>query len=303
MPDAALSRIIKDKARALGFNVVGITTPKSKIQDYESLQSYIKNNFHGTMNYLSETAEMRSDIVRLFPSAKSVILTLSSYFPHVKTNASSYKISAYSFGNDYHYIIKKKLQELLLFIQSQKKDAEGFVFCDSSAVFEKSYAVDAGLGWIGKNSLLIHPELGSFVFIGGIALNISLEQDKPIEMKCPDGCTKCMNACPVNALVKPYVINASKCISYLTVEDKDEKMPSVNPSSYICGCDICQQTCPYNQKSLEKFNRWFEPQPYVFWNNETWEKLGSADFKKAFNNSVFKRMGLRTLRRNIINIK
>ncbi len=299
MSHVALTQIIKDKALSLGFNAIGITTPQKKEKDFIALQNYLSHHFQGTMNYLFENAEKRSDIRLLFPDAASIILTLCSYYPAIESNASSYKISAYAYGKDYHTVIKNKLNELLLFIQSKQENVSGYIFCDSAPVFEKSLAVDAGLGWIGKHTLLVHPQLGSFVFIGGIALNILLEKDTPLDGQCPENCTKCIDACPTKAIVKPYTLNASRCIAYVTTENREIEMPFHNPSPYIFGCDICQHACPFNKETQKENNHWFKPQPYVYWSNEKWENLGSSSFKNNFFDSVIKRAGWRTLKRNM----
>lgn len=294
-----LTKQIKEKALSIGFNAVGITTPTIKDKDYEALVSYLEKNYQGSMSYLSKNKETRKNISLLFSQAKTVLLVLSSYFPKINDNNSHYKISYYTYGGDYHYIIKNKLEELLIFIKEKNNKAEGITFCDTSAIFEKSYAVNAGLGWIGKNSLLINKKLGSYVFIGGIILNIDLDTDKENKKSCPVNCNKCIEACPTKAIISPYVINASKCISYLTVENKETVMPFKNPTMYIAGCDICQKVCPYNQKIDPTINHLFMPLQYVYWKDTDWENVTSSSFKKHFSHSSIKRIGLRTIRRNV----
>lgn len=299
---AILTKQIKEKALSLGFSAVGITTPTIKEKEYKALVSYLEQGYQGTMTYLTDSKENRKEIKNLFPEAKSILIVLSSYFPPKKDNDSKYKISYYMYGNDYHYVITKKLNELLLFIKEQDNVADGISFCDTKAIFEKSYAVDAGLGWIGKNSLLINKELGSFVFIGGLILNIELELDHENKQSCPLNCNKCLEACPTNAIVKPYVLNASKCVSYLTIENKDDKQTYDTKCSYIAGCDICQKVCPYNQKMDSKINQLFKLLPYVYWKDDDWENMTSSGFKKNFVHSSIKRMGFKKIKKNICNI-
>jgi len=298
-----LTKQIKEKALSLGFNAVGITNPKIKEKEYKALVSYLEQEYQGTMSYLADSKETRKEVKNIFPEAKSILIVLSSYFPQKNDNDSKYKISYYTYGNDYHYIIKKRLGDLLSFIKNLDNSVDGISFCDTSAVFEKAYAVDAGLGWIGKNSLLINKESGSFVFIGGLILNIDLEADKENIKTCPANCNRCIDACPTKAIIKPYVLNASKCISYLTIEKKDDKLSCDTKCSYIAGCDICQKVCPYNQKIDSKINQLFKPLPYVYWKDDDWEKLTTTVFKKNFGNTSIKRIGLKTLNRNIFNIK
>lgn len=295
----SLTRQIKQQALSLGFSAVGITASQIRQKDYEALQKYLMRQYHGRMVYLSEHVEARKNIELLFPAVKSLIMVLASYVPTVKTNHSRYKIAYYTYSKDYHIIVKSKLRELVSFIKSQSPEADGMVFCDTLPVFEKSYAAAAGLGWIGKNGLLINPTLGSYCVIGGIALNLDLITDKPLPLQCPENCKRCLEACPTKALIEPHVLNASRCVSYLTVENKEDKIPIENPTSYIAGCDICQNVCPYNNGAAHSQNVFFAPQSHVYWTDNEWETLTTSTFKKQLSGTSFSRIGLKTIRRNI----
>jgi len=294
-----LTRQVKEYALSLGFNDVGISLPEIKQKDYEALITYLDRHYHGKMAFLNEKTERRRNISMLYPEAKSLIMVLASYAPAIMSNRSRYKISYYTYSHDYHKVIKSKLQDLLRFIKNVDSHADGMIFCDTLPIFEKSYAAAAGLGWIGKNGLLINPIYGSYCVIGGIALNIELSPDKPIQQKCPENCNKCIDACPTKALIKPYILDASRCVSYLTVENKEDKMPFENPTSYIAGCDICQKVCPYNNRAVHSQNVFFTPQSHVYWTDNEWETLTTSTFKKQLSGTSLSRIGLKTLRRNI----
>jgi len=298
------TRLIKQKALSLGFNAIGIAQPEPKEFDKAALELYIKNGYHASLHYLKNTIEQRRDIKLLFPGTKSIIIVLASYLPEIKTNNSKFKIAYYTFSNDYHYIVKSKLAELLNFVKSEiSNDIDGNIFCDTAPVFEKSYAVSAGLGWIGKHGLLIHPELGSWVVIGGISLNVELDYDRALTLQCPTNCNLCINSCPTKAIVEPKIINAAKCVSYLTVENKDVQLPNKNNTNYIAGCDICQLVCPFNKSIDASQNKFFRPQTHVYWTNDEWLTITTGRFNKYLSKTPMGRIGLRALRRNIEVVK
>lgn len=299
MSTAPLTRLIKQKAMSLGFNAVGITFPQIKNSDTEALKKYLACQYQGKMDYLNENVAVRNNINLLYPEAKSIIMVLASYIPSIKSNHSHYKLAYYTFSNDYHFIVKSKLKELLIFIKENEPNADGLIFCDSLPIFEKSYAVSAGLGWIGKNGLLINKNLGSYCVIGGIVFNQDLIPDQPCFFHCPPDCFRCIEACPTKALLKPHILNASQCVSYLTVENKEPILPLLNPTSYIAGCDICQMVCPFNYKIDKNNNKLFEPQHHVYWTDNEWETFTSSVFKKHLKTTSLGRIGIKTLRRNI----
>jgi len=294
------TRLIKTKALSLGFNAVGIAEPELKEIDTAALQLYIHKGYHASLHYLKNNIEQRNNIKLLFPETKSVLMVLASYYPEINDNHAQFKIAYYTFSYDYHYIIKAKLGELLDYIKNEiSNKIQGYIFCDTAPVFEKSYAVSAGLGWIGKHGLLIHPEFGSWVVLGGIALNVELEYDKALAMRCPSECNLCITSCPTQAIVEPKIINAAHCISYLTVENKEPSLPLKNPTYYIAGCDICQLACPFNKRAHYLQNKLFTPQAHVYWTNNEWLTISTGSFKKYLAKTSIGRIGLRTLRRNI----
>ncbi len=299
MSFTALTADIKQKALEIGFSDIGITTPQLLVKESQALRLVIDKQYHATLKYLERNIYIREDIRKLMPDAKSVIITLSSYMPQVRQPMHTYKISFYAYANDYHYIIKEKLNQLLAYIKEKIPIAQGDIFVDTKPIFEKAYATLAGLGWMGKNTLLIHPKLGSFVFIAGILTNIELEPEQPKTLSCPPNCNLCIEACPTKAIEKPYMLNASKCISYATIENKDAYPFFENPTLFIAGCDICQLVCPYNQNITKQYNKWFKANEYVNWNKEQWVNLRPADFKRVFKYTVFKRIGYKYLMRNL----
>ncbi|MGQ9846881.1 MAG: tRNA epoxyqueuosine(34) reductase QueG [Bacteroidales bacterium] len=299
MNPVSLTRLIKQQALSLGFNAVGITFPQIKNLDTEALKTYLTSQYQGKMNYLNENIPQRNNIKLLYPEAKSIIMVLASYIPPIKSNNSQYKIAYYTYSNDYHFVVKSKLKELLNFIKEKEPNADGLIFCDSLPIFEKSYAVSAGLGWIGKNGLLINKKLGSFTVIGGIVINQELIPDEPCYFNCPPNCTRCIDACPTKAFVKPYVLNASQCVSYLTVENNEATFPIANPTTYIAGCDICQMVCPFNYNVDKNNNNLFKPQNHVYWSDYEWDTLTSSEYKKHLKTTSLARIGIKRLRRNI----
>lgn len=299
MPYTAFTAEIKSKALEIGFSDIGITTPQLLLKESRALRFVIEKHYHASLGYLERNIDVREDIRKLMPNAKSVIITVSSYLPELRQPMHTYKISYYTYANDYHYILKGKLNLLLAFLKEKVPTAQGEIFVDTKPVFEKAYASLAGLGWVGKNTLLIHSKLGSFVFIGGIVTSVELEPDKPDTSSCPQNCNLCVEACPTRALEQPYVLNASKCISYATIENKDKQLSFENPTMYIAGCDICQLVCPYNKNITRHHNSWFKANEYVHWNKEQWTRLRPADFKHTFKHTVFKRIGYSYLMRNV----
>lgn len=294
-----VTSFIKDKAIELGFNDVGITKPSIKVKEVNILKERIQRNQIGSLFYLKDNLEKRENIQLLFPEVKSIVVVVASYYQGDIQWETKYRLSHYMLTYDYHNVLISRLKQLLLMIkENYGNEIEGWPFCDSMPVFEKSYAVDAGLGWIGKNTLLIHPDYGSFVVIGGLALSIELLYDNPLNKSCPDNCNICLESCPTKALISDYALNIEKCISYATVENKDTRFPVSNPSSYIAGCDICQLKCPFNQR-LVKSNRLLPTLQHLYWKDEEWENITTSSFKKNLHHTPLRRIGLRTLRRNI----
>ena len=247
--------------------------------------------------------EKRTDPRKLFENAKSVISVLYNYFPKtIIPEDNNYKISKYAYGKDYHFVIKRKLNELIEYIRKEVGEINARAYVDSAPVLDRAWAARAGLGWIGKNTNLITKERGSFFFIGEIITDLELHyEDKPIPKNCGH-CTKCIEACPTHAL-RPYEVNANKCISYLTIENKDEKLPEDLKGKFndwIFGCDICQDVCPWNQKSEPHNEPAFEPvEELLKLRKSEWENLSEEEFRKIFKDSPVKRTKYKGLMRNI----
>ncbi len=291
---------IKQKALELGFSAVGIS--KAKFLDNESqlLQEWLNNGFHGEMNYMENNFEKRTDPGKLVKGAKSIISVLLNYYPEKLQKDNTYKISKYAYGKDYHFVIKEKLYDLLEFIQIEIGDVSGRTFVDSAPVMDKVWAAKSGLGWIGKNTNLISKEFGSFVFIGELIIDLELKYDKSIKDYCGT-CTKCIDACPTNAL-SPYRLDARKCISYLTIEKKEDLPEEMKGTwkDWIFGCDICQDVCPWNSKlkphNEEVFNLSDELKNL---SKTEWLKLDGPTFKKIFKNSPLERAKFEGFKRNV----
>lgn len=296
-----LSRFIKEKASALGFLSCGIAKVEFLEKEAKQLESWLKNDFHGKMVYMENHFDKRVNPALLVDQAKSVITVLLNYFPEEDLFKNGLmKISKYAYGNDYHEVIKAKLDLLLQAIEDtigEKLSAR--CFTDSAPVLDKAWAQRAGLGWVGKHSNLLSKQVGSFFFIGEIIIDLDLEYDHPVTDHC-GSCTKCIDACPTEAIVKPYVVDGSKCISYLTIELKDELIPKEfkgKMDQWIFGCDVCQDVCPWNRFSLPHKEPAFQPINEL--NGINLLDLTQETFSKIFKHSPIKRTKLKGLQRNI----
>ena len=299
----SLSKEIKQKAFEIGFSACGISMVEILDPEKEFLENWIQNGFGAEMNYLKNNLEKRRNPNNVLENAVSVISLLISYNTSEKLNESSfYKIAKYAYGKDYHEVIKGKLDQLIEFIKQQTNSSIIKGFVDSAPIFEKSWAVKSGLGWIGKNSLLINKEFGSFVFIGEILTDIPLNYDLQIENSFCGNCNKCVDECPTNAINSDCSINASKCIAYQTIENKadlpDELKPHFN--NYIYGCDICQDVCPWNQLKPETKETSFKMNEKIKKLTKTdWENMDEESFKFIFDGSAMSRVKFPKLKRNI----
>jgi len=257
---------------------------------------------HGQMSYMQNYFDKRLDPRVLVPEAKSVISLLLNYFPAEKQkDTTAPKISKYAYGTDYHFVIKEKLNELLEFIKSNIGEVDGRVFVDSAPVMDKAWAQKSGLGWIGKNSNLINKQSGSFFFIAELIIDLELEYDTAIKDYCGT-CTKCIDACPTGAIVEPYVVNGSKCISYFTIELKDAIPTEMKGKfdNWMFGCDICQDVCPWNSFSKAHKESQFIPKENLLgMTKQDWIELTEETFKKVFKNSAVERTKFKGLKRNI----
>lgn len=307
MKHEAFSQIIKQKAKELGFSAVGISKADYLENESQKLKQWLDNGFHGEMHYMENYFEKRTDPRKLVEEAKSVISVLLNYYPEDLQSDNTYKISKYAYGKDYHYVLKEKLQQLLGFINEEIGEVNGRAFVDSAPVMDKVWASKSGLGWIGKNTNLISKEFGSFVFIGELIIDLELDYDVPIKDYCGN-CTRCIEACPTNAL-KPYQLDARKCISYLTIENKGEIPEEFvgKWNDWIFGCDICQDVCPWNFPVRQAGSKLKYHNEISFniseelksLEKEDWKNIDKSDFKRIFKNSPVERTKLEGLKRNI----
>lgn len=296
---------IKAEAKRLGFLSCGISKAGFLEEDAPRLEKWLNQNHHGKMDYMTDYFDKRLDPTLLVPDSKSVISLLLNYYPPDFQNADSYKISKYAYGKDYHSVLKKKLKKLLRAIRTEIGDVSGRAFMDFAPVMEKSWAAKSGLGWIGKNANLITQKTGSFYFIAELILDLELEYDNPTTDHC-GSCTACIDACPTEAIVAPYVVDGSKCISYYTIELK-ENIPQEMKGKlddWMFGCDVCQDVCPWNRFSKAHSEPLFTPYPELLsYSKKDWEEITEETFAKVFTNSPLKRTKLEGLKRNIAFLK
>lgn len=294
--------LIKQEAKRLGFLQCGISKAGFLAEEAPRLEKWLNANMHGEMGYMANHFDKRLDPTKLVDGAKSVVTVLLNYFPaETQKDSQAPKISKYAYGNDYHHVIKGKLRELVNFINEEIGEVGGRAFVDSAPVLDKAWAAKSGLGWVGKNANLIHPKNGSFFFIGELILDIELESDQPINDHCGT-CTACIDACPTEAIVEPYVVDGSKCISYFTIELK-EAIPTEMKGKFddwAFGCDTCQDVCPWNRFSNSHSEPEFNPHPEMLaMTKQDWEELTEDVFKKVFQKSAVKRTKFSGLKRNI----
>ena len=299
------TNIIKGEAKRLGFLSCGISKAQFLEEEAPRLEKWLKKNMHGEMGYMENHFDKRLDPTKLVEDSKSVISLLLNYFPNESQREDSYKISKYAYGTDYHFVIKEKLKELLFFIQNKIGEVNGRAFVDSAPVLDKVWAAKSGLGWSGKHSNLLSKQVGSFFFIAELIVDIELEYDSPVTDHCGT-CTACIDACPTQAIVQPYVVDGSKCISYLTIELKNE-IPSSFSSQmddWMFGCDVCQDVCPWNRFSKSHNEPLFNPHPELLSKSKKeWEEITEEVFSEIFKKSAVKRTKFSGLKRNISFIK
>tara|TARA_Y100000588_G_C14243926_1_gene920604 strand:- start:814 stop:1731 length:918 start_codon:yes stop_codon:yes gene_type:complete len=299
-----LSNQIKNKALEIGFSKIGIAKAQFYEQDANNLNQWLSKGFHGSMDWIKNRKVERENIHKYYPNAKSVISLGLNYFTgYAKDYFSNHKISNYAWGDDYHNIIKSKLYELLNHIKQTESSINGICCVDTSPMSEKVWAQRAGLGWIGKHTTLITKEFGSWVFLGEIILDTELDYDKPFDLDLCGLCRACIDACPTDALVEEYQLDAKKCISYQTIENRD-KIPSKfsdKMDNWIYGCDICQEVCPWNQKSsIISDQESFKPREFLIQKDINYlYSLSDKQYSNLFKNSAMKRTKLKGLKRNI----
>jgi epoxyqueuosine reductase len=270
-------------------------------QEAPRLESWLKNNRNGQMSYMENHFDKRLNPTLLVDDAKSVVSLLLNYYPEELQNPDSYKISKYAYGQDYHFVIKEKLKEFLFSIQSTIGEVSGRAFVDSAPVLDKAWAAKSGLGWIGKNSNLLTQKVGSFYFIAELIIDLDLDYDNPTTDHCGT-CTACIDACPTEAIVAPYVVDGSKCISYFTIELK-ENIPQEMKGKFddwAFGCDVCQDVCPWNKFSKAHSEPLFNPNLEIHsMSKKDWIEITEETFKAVFKNSPLKRAKFQGLKRNI----
>lgn len=300
------TQLIKDEAKRLGFTDCGIAKAEELTDDKNRLQSWLNKGFHGEMAYMENHFEKRTDPSKLVEGATSVISVILNYYPVKKQHDPEAPVlSKYAFGEDYHYVMKRKLKQLKKYIDEEIQVTSGRAFVDSAPVLDRAWAAKAGLGWIGKNTNLISPKHGSFVFIGSLLLDLKLEYDEPINDYC-GGCTKCMQACPTNAIVAPRELDGSKCISYFTIEYKGDTFPEALTNKFqnrVFGCDICQDVCPWNRKVKPHQVPEFEPSEELMGLSKSdWHEMNEEKFNSLFKKSPIKRTKFKGLKRNLESI-
>jgi epoxyqueuosine reductase len=299
--------LIKAEAARLGFMSCGIAQARQLDDDARRLEQWLKQGYHGSMQYMERYFDLRIDPAKLVPGAKSVITLLLNYFPSEQQAADTPKIAKYAWGTDYHYVIREKLNELLEFIRSNIGDVDGRGFVDSAPVLERSWAVNSGLGWVGKNGNLLTRNTGSYFFIATLITDLELNSDAPFTTDHCGTCTRCIDACPTQAIVSPSEIDGSKCISYLTIELKDAMVPSEfhgKMEGWMFGCDICQDVCPWNKFAKSNTEDHFTPIPEVLnLSIGEWEAMSEDVFRKTFKSSPLSRPKWKGIQRNLKAIK
>jgi epoxyqueuosine reductase len=300
-----LSGKIKTEAYRLVFSACGIARVMPLENDSENLDKWLDSKYNGEMKYMENHFDMRLNPALLVEDAKSVISLAYNYYSSKRQVEGAPVISKYAYGTDYHIVIKEKLNLLLDFIRKEKEGADGRGFVDSAPLLEKSWAQQSGIGWRGKNSTIIITDKGSFHFLAELILNIELEYDNPATSKC-GACVRCIESCPTGAIVEPYVIDSRKCISYLTIELKEEIPDSFKGkfAGRVFGCDICQDVCPWNIRfATENDEPLFAPSPDLLnKTKEDWNNLNEEEFRTLFRKSAVKRTKYSGLKRNVTNV-
>lgn len=300
-------QLIIEKAKSLGFARIGFARASSLDQSAYNLAKWLELGYHGEMKYMENYFDLRKDPRNLVPNAKTVIVLSYNYATKKsQSDAEAPKIAKYAFGRDYHKVLKKKLKKLFLFIQDLSNGCQGRFFIDSAPILERDWAELAGLGWKGKNTLLIHPHAGSYFFLAEIILDAEFPYDSPMRDYCGT-CRKCIDACPTEAInEKGYVLDARRCISYLTIElkkDIPEEFKS-KMDDWVFGCDICQEVCPWNRFSTPHDESDFEPKPILLsMDRQSWFDMKEDEFNEIFENSAVKRTGYQGLKRNLLFLK
>lgn len=294
------SALIKQLSKSHGFDFCGISEAGFLEDHARKMEIWLNQGYHGQMKYLENHFDKRLDPRLLVPGAKTVVSLLYNYYPEFTTKENSYKVARYAYGEDYHTVVKDKCFELLANIRQSVGQVDGRVFVDSAPVLERAWAEKSGLGWIGRHGLLINKQKGSYFFLAELIIDLECAPDGPVKDYCGT-CTKCVDACPTEAILPNKTLNASQCISYLTIELKsaiDEQF-STQMNDWIFGCDICQEVCPWNRFSIPHKEPRFSPTEAISFNRYDWEQIGQEQFDRLFKKSPLRRTGFEGLKRNI----
>jgi epoxyqueuosine reductase len=301
-----LTAFIRSQAVRLGFTACGVSPATPLEGAAPHLKEWVRQGMHATMLYMQNNMEVRLNPSLMVRNARSVISVLFNYYPSRKQNDTDhYKIAKYAYGSDYHAVVKNRLHKLMAIIRREAGPINARAFTDSAPVLEKYLAQQAGLGWIGKNGCLINRRGGSFFFIGEIIIDRELAYDEPERDRC-GSCTACLTACPTGAIVRPYVVDAGKCIAYHTIESRQDLPPALRERfrGWIFGCDICQDVCPWNRFALPHHESELEPTGGLLgMTREKWESLSEDGYKTLFAHSAVSRAGFAGLKRNIAFLK
>lgn len=297
------TQLIKSFTSQLGFDYCGIARAQPLEEDARRLEQWLNRGWHGHMHYMERYFDLRIDPTKLVPGAQSVITLLLNYYPQQTQFPDTPHISKYAYGKDYHEVIRKKLHTLLAMINEQIGEVHGRGFVDSAPVLERSWAQRSGLGWIGRNGNLITKQQGSFFFIATLIVDIGLDYDDPFVKDYCGSCRRCIDACPTDAITEQKMINGSQCISYYTIELKDQLLPDDKKEQFagwMFGCDVCQDVCPWNRFSQPAKETEFTPLPEILnFTTKEWEALTEDSFKKIFRHSPLKRSKYQGIRRNL----
>ncbi len=299
MTPASNTALIKQLSKELGFSFCGISKAEFLEKEAPKLEAWLKRRYQGEMSYLENHFDKRLDPTLLVPGAKSVISLVYNYFPKDDSpSRSNLKVARYAYGEDYHFVIKDKLKEFLSRISEQVGAIEGRAFVDSAPVMERAWAEKSGLGWTGKNSLMLNRNMGSYFFLAELIVDLELEYDGPAKDYC-GSCTACIDACPTDAIPEPYVVDGSRCISYFTIELKGELSQTPGPlQGWVFGCDICQEVCPWNRFAQPHREPRFAPIEALDHVDE-WKDMTEEVFGELFRHSPIQRTKLEGLKRNI----
>jgi epoxyqueuosine reductase len=297
------TKIVKETAALLGFNFCGIAKAQFLNDDARRLETWLNKGMHGSMQYMENHFDMRTDPTKLVPGAKSIITLLINYFPQEKQNADAPKVSKYAYGKDYHDIIREKLNHFFFLLKEKIGDIHGRGFVDSAPVLERAWAQKSGLGWIGKNGNLINKQQGSFFFIASLITDLDLLADEEGIKDYCGTCTKCIDECPTEAILPNKVVDGSKCISYFTIELKDALIPDKMKGQFdnwLFGCDVCQDVCPWNRFSKPNTIEGFKPTYEILhYSTYDWNELTEEKFKIIFSKSPLKRTKFEGIKRNL----